>query len=46
MKKLKLIKKIAGITLIGGGMLTSLPFIMSSCGSGTTTKQYRFDGTN
>jgi hypothetical protein len=31
MKKLKLIKKLTSLTLIGGGILTSLPLIISSC---------------
>jgi hypothetical protein len=31
MKKIKLIKKLASLTLIGGGVLPSLPLIISSC---------------
>jgi hypothetical protein len=31
MKKIKFINKILTLSLIGGGILTSLPFIMTSC---------------
>jgi hypothetical protein len=36
MKKIKLIKKLTSLTLIGGGVLTTLPLIISSCGCATS----------
>jgi hypothetical protein len=39
MKKIKLIKKLASLALIGGGVLTSIPLITTSCS--TTPVDYQ-----
>jgi hypothetical protein len=42
MNKLKLIKKLTSLVLIGGGILTSLPFAITSCSNNEkhTTNYY------
>jgi hypothetical protein len=49
MKKIKSIKKLINLTLIGGSILTTLPLIISSCSSGNnidTTYYGNIDGSN
>jgi hypothetical protein len=38
MKKIKLIKKLASLTLIGGAILVTLPLTIASCGCGTNVE--------